>query len=961
MKSIQQYVIVAGAGISAKPPSNLPSWWEYNKKLIAQIKKEALTLCPEAEKILECINVENKLPVQCISQVIVSQGAGESYFPLLELLNSKTPNDNHFALAELAWQGKLKAIVTTNFDSLIETAFRKKSIPLYVTVHKEDYYEASQIKTCRLFKIHGSVYDSTSMIDTISQKMLGLSNEKRFVLENVLGNSEIFVIGFSGTDLDFDLDYIPFSKALNQGSKLTWVIRPNSEVNPNIMQLQKQYPDNVHVCEMELSDFFSSLNINIQESQEVLTLDTDTKLDKRIEELFSSPHIGAHGCVGYCLTLLRMIGDTEGAKKLASIYEQKINWSSLDVLSVMGINALAMQKMFSKDWKGAVRVYNAVIQCHLALDQISKSLRAYTTPEQCQAQQLETCRNLTSTYINLATAYYYMAVVDHADTLSDAKKYLEQAKEQVQEKPEIAQHSLIFFGLARVEYQQTKDIDQYIDKLHVCQQFAQKERKLDTLVEIMLEECKIHMQIGEYPLAHMLLTDVKIRLKNVGSSMLESIWEKLHSEYQLRTGVHAKLVTDDVLSTLTRYADEIERKIIIIYEAKKIKSEQISSLFYQLGLKYLSKGAWKRTWDLAQCCNTTAYTDMQKVDALYILGCSELELARYSEAIISFEHILNMGTGINDLKLGWAHSELCRIFIRNNDISKAIRHFEDSFDILLNLGDMEQLTESAASCIMELFSNNYIKQAEKAATHLLSVIDNTNAANFRKYLEHLRLTYNQNEIENIKHQSPQFIATNALSLYDNGHTDKAWNYMRLAHKKYEECNNIDGVGRCENNMAVWCLIERQYNDAAQHFKKAMDIKFSLGDMGGAVVQLSSLLQLYIFETDDFEQAGKLAHFAEQNMPLYDNTKEKYLLHYVLFFYYFHVRDYATALIHGHKAEGGLPYLSSVNPDYVDKLQLMIKEVENTFSNKPSVNELDAFDSQMLEAQRLGNSGKIEIV
>lgn len=54
---MKQYVIIAGAGVSAAAPSNLPSWWEYNKKLIAEIKNQALTLCPEAKSILERIDV----------------------------------------------------------------------------------------------------------------------------------------------------------------------------------------------------------------------------------------------------------------------------------------------------------------------------------------------------------------------------------------------------------------------------------------------------------------------------------------------------------------------------------------------------------------------------------------------------------------------------------------------------------------------------------------------------------------------------------------------------------------------------------------------------------------------------------------------------------------------------------------------------------------------------------------
>lgn len=58
---MQNYVIITGAGISAARPSNLPSWWEYNRKLIEQIKKYTLEFCPEASNILKLIDVEKEL------------------------------------------------------------------------------------------------------------------------------------------------------------------------------------------------------------------------------------------------------------------------------------------------------------------------------------------------------------------------------------------------------------------------------------------------------------------------------------------------------------------------------------------------------------------------------------------------------------------------------------------------------------------------------------------------------------------------------------------------------------------------------------------------------------------------------------------------------------------------------------------------------------------------------------
>ena len=127
---MKKRVVIAGAGISIAAPSNLPSWWQYNQEMISAIKSIVLARCPQAQTELERIDIEKSLPVQCISDLIVKQGAGQSYFPLLSLLDGTTPNFNHLALAELASLKKLTAIITTNFDRLIETAFTQKSEPL---------------------------------------------------------------------------------------------------------------------------------------------------------------------------------------------------------------------------------------------------------------------------------------------------------------------------------------------------------------------------------------------------------------------------------------------------------------------------------------------------------------------------------------------------------------------------------------------------------------------------------------------------------------------------------------------------------------------------------------------------------------------------------------------------------------------------------------------------------------
>lgn len=961
---MKQYIIIAGAGVSIAPPSNLPSWWEYNKKLIIQIKAEALKLCPEAADILKCIDVKNKLPVQCISQLIVSQGAGESYFPLLELLNGTVPNANHFALAEMARHGLLKAIVTTNFDTLIETAFRKEAVSLYTVVNRQEYYEATYISACKLFKIHGSVNDDASLIDTVSQKAIGLSYEKRLILENVFADNDIFVIGFSGADLDFDLDYIPLKQALENGRKLTWVIQPNSVPNPNVVELQKRYPENICVCKMELAEWFKSLGIDYANSQRNLPDTTmeenEIRLEQRIKELFSSVYIGPHGCVGYCLSLLDMLGAHEAAEKLAGIYEEKLDWSALDTLSILGINALARQKMTKRDWQGSIRCYNAVIQCIQQLIIQNRELKEkndkliYT--EQSRRQEREYVQNLVVGYLNLGNVYYYMDVIEQADTLDKAKQFWEMAQSLQQQEPDIPYYSLILFEQARIQYRFDQNYDCYLDALHMSQEYAKKEGRLDTLVEILYEECKVRMLIGEYHLAQNALELSRNMLKNVGRAALTQAWENLNKQYRLRTGEQAELPSKELIQAFINGVNDPLRKRIILFEAQR-QREHLAPLFSQLCQNYLDKRVWQRLRELAQCYYAVADTDLQKSDALYMLGCAAQEQASYLEAEMYFMQIVDMGNSENNIKMGWAHCELVRLFVQKADSSQAMYHFDECIHVLRKFGDMEQLTQAGANCVAAFLHGGYLEKAETIAAQLLDVIDASNAIKLQEYLECLYDKHNIGIDEDLRNQSPQTIATEALRLYDAGNTEQAWKWMRFAKKKYKETGNVDGIGRCENNMGGWCQTEGNYEKAAEHYKAAMDIKFSLGDVDGGISQLSTLLQIYV-KTEDLKKAKALACYAEQNMPLYSDKMQRYVLYYGLFLYKLEINDYAAAYVYAQKAEEGMQYLSRVYPGCRERLYEFIDLLKNMFTCRTEFSELSDFEVQALEAERLGKSGKL---
>lgn len=96
-----ELIVFAGAGISMSAPSCLPDWNGFNLALLEEIKASALALpgLPEsAAAAIRRLDIE-QLGVEALSDVVVHSFAGESYFPLLEVLDSDQPNANHEAIA----------------------------------------------------------------------------------------------------------------------------------------------------------------------------------------------------------------------------------------------------------------------------------------------------------------------------------------------------------------------------------------------------------------------------------------------------------------------------------------------------------------------------------------------------------------------------------------------------------------------------------------------------------------------------------------------------------------------------------------------------------------------------------------------------------------------------------------------------------------------------------------------
>lgn len=320
----KKLVVVVGAGISKDSPSNLPSWWDYNILLLEQIGLRGAKAVNKKESLLNIQDIISSISVTSISGLFYNYVAGNSYLPLLSLLDSAEPNIHHYMLADLYKKEVLQGIITTNFDTLIEKAFSKKNIPCSVIKEPNGFYKTND-DNCKIYKIHGSADNTDFAIDTIYQKIQGFTEEQKHIMQNLFENNHILFLGFSGEDFLINTDYIPIKANKKSGLGITWVSYPGSMINEEIKEIL--YNLDANIIETTLDNLYDELSLKI----EVIDIVNKTnrisfkqKAVKKINKLLKSNHIGDLGCLGLCIQILICIGKKDEANKIASPIIKKI-------------------------------------------------------------------------------------------------------------------------------------------------------------------------------------------------------------------------------------------------------------------------------------------------------------------------------------------------------------------------------------------------------------------------------------------------------------------------------------------------------------------------------------------------------------------------------------------------------------------------------------------------------------
>lgn len=197
--------ILCGAGISAPPPASLP--------LAADLVQQTIhRLLRPYESWLRPLAIRPEM----LFSYLYRKDAVATFDAIRQALSTGGFNRLHDFCAQVIERGG--AVVTTNFDTLIEAALHARAIAF----HRSTL--ACRVRNEVLFKIHGSIDDAASLALTIDQVGAGLGPERSRSLRALLRGRVVLVLGYSGND---QLDILPVLRAAGY-NRIIWIVHDSA-------------------------------------------------------------------------------------------------------------------------------------------------------------------------------------------------------------------------------------------------------------------------------------------------------------------------------------------------------------------------------------------------------------------------------------------------------------------------------------------------------------------------------------------------------------------------------------------------------------------------------------------------------------------------------------------------------------------------------------------------------------
>ena len=506
----QRLLVVAGAGISVLAPSNLASWWGFNEALLDAIKGLAREFLPTVADAINRLSLDS-LPVQAFSDLVVKSFAGDSYFPLLQVLESERTNANRRALAELGRRGTLRGVVTPNFDTLIERAFREAAVPLDLHVTREHFLRVPRANVCRLYKIHGSVTHTSTLVDTVSQKKRGLPVFLRERIEQEFAGHHLLVMGFSGADLQFDDSYLPFEIAADAGWGVTWLIRPGSreKLPARARAVIERMGDRCALIEDELPGFFARLGVKFDLPEDAPKSTGGGDMRGEMDKWVRAPHIGPPSCAAFCARVFDIVGDDTAARQLIAAIRTAagVAGPAVSVQAGLCLQVLAIDCIKRGQHDEAVQWLTRQVQFFDAFRQL---LTADDREESPQAKT-ERLQNQAGVFNNLGLCLRMSGKLD------DASRALQEATRLCQEAGYTQRMGTIVLNQALIAESRGRSTREVLDMLALAKDWASRSGDVTTEVEAALAYASTCAKMGEYDAATECLDGVEPLLGIIGA------------------------------------------------------------------------------------------------------------------------------------------------------------------------------------------------------------------------------------------------------------------------------------------------------------------------------------------------------------------------------------------------------------------------------------------------------------
>lgn len=195
------HAMLLGSGLSRS--AGIPTGWEITLDLIRRLGAldgianhddwpnwylEKYGKAPSYSEILDSL-AATQAERRLILQSYIDASSGEDV---------RQPTNAHHSIARLVASGKIKVLITTNFDRLLEGALRAAGIEPTVIANDDAVVGATPLvhTRCTVIKVHGDYLDSR--IKNTDPELADYSPVMNDLLNQVFDNYGLIVIGWSG-------------------------------------------------------------------------------------------------------------------------------------------------------------------------------------------------------------------------------------------------------------------------------------------------------------------------------------------------------------------------------------------------------------------------------------------------------------------------------------------------------------------------------------------------------------------------------------------------------------------------------------------------------------------------------------------------------------------------------------------------------------------------------------------